>query len=192
MLLAVADRIDALLERVGRAAAWLVLAVTLLMAGTVAARYLFAQGSQLAQDAIVWMHAAAFMLGLGYTLARDEHVRVDLLSRGWSARRRAAAELLGFLLLLAPFCLLLGVSSLGYAAAAWRVLESSREAGGLPGLYLVKTLIPVSALLLLLAGLARALRAIAVLRGLLPEVPRSHAAHPPDAVLDAPPREGPR
>jgi len=177
MLVRFADLIDTLLERIGRAAAWLTLLVTLTMAGTVAARYLFDSGSQLARDAVVWMHAAALMLGLGYTLVHDEHVRVDLLSRHWSVRRRAAVELGGTLLLLAPFSLLLLFGSLGYVGASWRVFESSRETGGLPGVFLMKTLIPLAAALLLLAGLARAARALAVLRGELGSLSPPPGAH---------------
>lgn len=189
MLLRLADLIDRLNETVGRAVAWLTLGMVLVMCGTVVARYLFGAVSQPVQESIVWMHGAVFMLGLGYTLTRDEHVRVDLLSRHWSPRRRAAVELGCTLVLLAPFCALLLFGSLDYVASSWRIHESSRETGGLPAVYLLKTLIPVAAALLLLAGLARALRAVLVLRGQLPDLPHRHAAHVPDEVIDLPLRD---
>jgi TRAP-type mannitol/chloroaromatic compound transport system permease small subunit len=165
MLARFADLVDALNERIGRAIGWLVLAMVLLLCAQVVLRNAFDYASQGLAEASVRLHALVFMLGLGYTLIRDEHVRVDLFSRHWSARGRALMELVGTLLLLAPFCLLLALGSLGYVEASWRIHESSRETGGLPGVYLMKTAIPVAALLLLLAGLARAARAWLMLRG---------------------------
>ena len=186
MLARLADLIDALNEAIGRGVAWLTLAMVLAMCGSVLSRYLLGAVSQPVQDGIVWMHATVFMLGLGYTLTHDEHVRVDLLSRHWSPRRRAAVELACTLLLLVPFCALLLLGSLDYVASSWRIHESSRETGGLPGVYLLKTLIPLAAGLLLLAGLARALRAVLVLSGALAALPHPHAAHVPDEVIDLP------
>lgn len=190
MLLRLADLIDRLNETVGRGIAWLTLATVLTMFATVVARYLFDASAQWAQESIVWMHATVFMLGLAYTLTHDEHVRVDLFSRHWTPRRRAAVELACTALLLAPFCLLVLLGSLDYVASSWRIQESSRETGGLPAVYLLKTLIPLAAALLLLAGASRALRAVLVLRGELAALPHPHALHAPDAVIDPP--EGPR
>ena len=171
MLTRFADLIDGLNERIGRAIAWLVLAMVALLCAQVVARNAFDWASQGLAESATRLHALVFMLGLGYTLARDEHVRVDLLSRHWSPRGKAWLELLGAVFLLAPFCLLLLFSSLDYVAASWRILESSRETGGLPGVFLMKTVIPLTALLLLLAGLARAARAFCVLRGIAPPAP---------------------
>lgn len=187
MLARLADLIDQLNEAIGHGVAWLTLALVLTMCGSVLARDLLGLVSQPVQDGIVWLHATVFMLGLGYTLTRDEHVRVDLLSRHWSPRRRAAVELACTALLLVPFCALLLWGSLDYVASSWRIHEASRETGGLPAVYLLKTLIPVAAGLLLLAGLARALRAALVLGGALADLPNRHGAHVPDEVIDLPP-----
>jgi len=176
MLIRLADGLDALNDAVGRAVAWLTLAMVLTMCASVLSRYLFGAVWQPVQDGITWMHGAVFMLGLGYTLTHDEHVRVDLLSRHWTARTRAGVELGCTLVLLTPFCALLLFGSLDYVASSWRILESSRETGGLPGIFLLKSLIPLAAGLLLLAGLARALRAGLVLSGALAEMPHKHSA----------------
>lgn len=178
MLTRFADLVDGLNDRIGRAIAWLVLAMVLVLCAQVVARNAFDWASQGLAESATRLHALVFMLGLGYTLMRDEHVRVDLLSRHWSARGRARLELGGTLLLLVPFCLLLLLGSLDYVAQSWRVAESSRETGGLPGVFLMKTVIPLAAALLLLAGLARAARAWVVLRGLAPPPP-GPAAHGP-------------
>ena len=164
MLTRFADLVDGLNERIGRAIAWLVLAMVLVLCAQVIARNAFDWASAGLAESATRMHALVFMLGLGYTLLHNEHVRVDLLSRHWSPRGRASVELIGTALLLLPFCLLLLLGSLDYVAASWRVLESSRETGGLPGVYWMKALIPIAAALLLLQGLARAARALVLLR----------------------------
>jgi len=108
---------------------------------------------------VTWLHAAVFMLGAGWTLRQDGHVRVDVFYRRMSPRQQALVDLAGTLVFLLPLCGYLLVESLPYVINSWRILERSREAGGLPGLYLVKSLIPLMALLLGLAGVAEALRA---------------------------------
>ena len=149
---------DATSELAGRIAAVLAAALVLLVFGLVAARYLFHAGSIAAQEAVLWLHGALFLLALGFALKHGAHVRVDVFSQRWSARRRALVELLGTLVFLLPLCVFLLWISLDYVAVSWEHREGS-NIGGLPGWYLVKTLIPVSAALLLLQGLAEALRA---------------------------------
>jgi TRAP-type mannitol/chloroaromatic compound transport system permease small subunit len=156
--------IDGLNEILGRAIAWLTLGMVLVTFLVVVARYAFGAGSIALQESVTWMHAAVFMLGAAYTLKHDEHVRVDLFHRGWSARTKAGVEVVGVLLLLVPTAALLLWLGWDYAAAAWRIGEGSREAGGLPAVYLLKSLVPLGAALLLLQGLAQAARAWRVWR----------------------------
>ncbi|UCG73707.1 MAG: TRAP transporter small permease subunit [Chromatiales bacterium] len=164
-------RLLAQLERanilIGRAVAWLTLVMVVVTFTVVVLRYLFDIGWIWLQESVTWMHAAVFMLGAGYTLARDEHVRVDVFYREASPRRRAATDLLGTLLCLIPVALFLAWSSLDYVAASWDIGESSREAGGLPFpvVPLVKSLIPVTALLLLVQAVVLGLRSLATLLG---------------------------
>lgn len=156
--LRIADRLEAPIKIIGALCGLCILACVLLTFAVVVLRYGFDRASIPVQELVLHLNAAAFLLGGAYTLVRDRHVRVDILQQRWSPRTRALVELMGIALLLVPFCLFLFWISLDYVAAAWRLREGSREAGGLPGVYLVKTLIPVSALLLLVAGGARALR----------------------------------
>lgn len=142
----------------------LALACVLMTFAVVVLRYGFGRSSIPMQELVLHCNAAVFLLGGAWTLLRDRHVRVDILQQGWSARGKAWAELVGIVLFLLPFCIALMWLSLDYVAASWRQGEGSREVGGLPALYLVKTLIPVSAALIALAGLARGLRAIEALR----------------------------
>ena len=156
--------IDAINETAGRIAAGLSVLLVLLVAGLVAARYLFNAGSIPAQEAVLWLHGGLFLLAFGYALRHNAHVRVDVFSQRFSPRTAAAVELGGIVLLLAPLCIFMLWISLDYVAASWSQREGSNSTG-LPGWYLVKTLIPVSAGLLLLQAFAQALRAVDRLRG---------------------------
>lgn len=159
----VADRIDRLNAAIGRAAAWLVLVVVLLQFGLVVARYLFGLGSARLTEAVIYAHAAVFMLAAAWTLHAGGHVRVDVFYAEASARTKARIDLAGAILLLLPFMLVLLWLSVPYAARSWTILEHSQEASGLPLVFVLKTLIPVFAVLMALQGIAQAIRAAAAL-----------------------------
>jgi TRAP-type mannitol/chloroaromatic compound transport system permease small subunit len=158
-------RLEALNERVGRAVAWLALAMVLVTFAIVLLRYLFNLGWVAMQETVVYMHAALFMFGAAYTLKHDGHVRVDIFYRRLGPRGQALVDLAGTLLLLIPFCLFIAWVSWDYVAAAWALKEGSREAGGLPAVYLLKAAIPAMALLLLVQGVALGLRSALLLSG---------------------------
>ncbi|MEC9408435.1 MAG: TRAP transporter small permease subunit [Abyssibacter sp.] len=159
-----ADLAAVLPRWIGRSAAWLAVLMAVLCFAIVALRYGWSLGWVAMQEALVAANASLFMLSLAWVLGTDGHVRVDVFYSRFAPRRQQLVNLLGTLLLLWPVCGYLLVESLDYVAAAWRVREGSREPGGLPGVYLVKTLIPVAAALLMLQGLALALRAWAAVR----------------------------
>jgi TRAP-type mannitol/chloroaromatic compound transport system permease small subunit len=160
---ALADRIDRLISGIGRAAAWLILVVVLLQFALVAARYLFGLGSIWLSETVIYAHAAVFMLAAAWTLRAEGHVRVDIFYAEASARTKALIDLVGAVLLLLPFMLVLLWLAVPYAARSWAILERSQEASGLPLVFVLKTLIPVFAVLMALQGLAQAIRAGAVL-----------------------------
>ena len=156
--------LDAFAEHTGRLISWLTLAMVVATVAVVVLRYAFGQGLIWLQESVNWMHSAVFLLGAAYTLKSDLHVRVDVFYRGMSERRKSIIDLAGTILFLLPLCAFLIVESWPYVASSWRVAERSREAGGLPMLYLLKTVIPLMAVLLALQGLAVALRCIGRLR----------------------------
>jgi TRAP-type mannitol/chloroaromatic compound transport system permease small subunit len=156
-------RLDRIAELVGSAAAWLALALVLVTFAVVMLRYLFQLGWIAMQESILYLHASLFLLGAAYTLNRDGHVRVDILYRGFSARRKAMVDLLGSLFLLLPVCGFLLWTSWDYVATAWSIHEGSQEAGGLPYVYILKTLIPVAVLLLIVQGISQALYSLSVI-----------------------------
>ena len=145
-------------EVAGRIAAWLSVALVMVVASLVAVRFFFDLGSIAVQEAVLWLHGALFLLALGYALKHHAHVRVDVFSQRWSARTRARVECAGIGLFLLPLCVFTLWISYDYVAASWGQREGSNSAG-LPGWYLVKTLIPLSAALLLLQAVAELIRA---------------------------------
>ena len=151
--------VDALTEAAGRLAGVLAIALVALSFALVLARYALGVGSVAAQEAVLWLHAALFLLGLAYALRHGAHVRVDVFSQRWTPRTRARVELGGLVLLLMPFCVFMVAMSWDYVGASWSAREGSRDPGGLPGWYLLKSLLPLSAALLLLQALAETLRA---------------------------------
>ena len=157
--------IDRLNDGIGRAVSWLTLAMVLVTFFVVVARYGFSWGRIWIQESYVWMHGALFMLAAGYTLLHDGHVRVDVFYRPASERFKAWVNLIGVVGLLLPTVGVVLYYTFPYVQASWLRLEMSREAGGLQGLFLYKTIIPIFCVLIGLQGLAMAGRSILVLRG---------------------------
>lgn len=167
-LAALADRIDGLNRAAGRLGAVAILLMLALGVWNVIGRYLgLALGLNLSSNALIeaqWLlFSLAFLLGLGWTLQRDGHVRIDVLSSRWRRRRRLQVEWWGLVLLLLPFALLVLGLALGPALQAWRIQEASPDPGGLPRWW-AKSLVPLGFALLSLQGLAAALRAHGALR----------------------------
>lgn len=160
----IASLIDRLNDAVGRGVAWLVLAMALVTFAVAILRYVFSFGLVWLQESYVWMHGIVFMAGAGYALLTDAHVRVDILYRPFGDRYKAWVDLVGGLVLLLPMVAVTAWSSLPYVEASWQRLEASREAGGLPGLFLLKSFLIVFCVLVALQGLSLCLRSLVALR----------------------------
>ena len=156
----VAAAIDALNEGVGRAVAWLTLAMVVVTFVIVVLRYGFDLGWIALQETVTYMHALVFMAAAGYTLKHDAHVRVDIFYRRLGPRGQAWVDLIGTLVLLLPVALFVLIGTWDYVVSSWMQLEGSYETGGLPLVFVLKSFIPLFAVLLLLQGGARALRSL--------------------------------
>ncbi|MEO2175882.1 MAG: TRAP transporter small permease subunit [bacterium] len=150
--------IDLLSDCVGTIIAPLTLIMMLLTCIVVAARYLFNVGATSIQETVIYLHGIVFMLGIAYTLRQSGHVSVDIVYQRLSLKTRAVVNLFGTLVFLFPVAIFLIWTSLDYVSFSWSLKEGSPEPGGLPFVYLLKTLIPVMAILLLLQGIAELLR----------------------------------
>jgi len=157
---------DAANDRLGRAVAWLALAMVLLQFVVVVMRYVFGLGSVKMQESIVYLHAMVFMLAAGYTLLHNGHVRCDIFYSAATPRQRALVDLFGVLVFLLPTCALIAWVAWPYVAAAWAVREGSPEGSlGIPGVFLLKTVILAFAGLVALQGLAMAIHSALLLAG---------------------------
>ena len=164
-LSAIVRFLNGLSERVGRITAWLTLFMVLVTFAVVVLRYVFDLGWIGMQESIVYMHATVFMLGAAYTLNRDGHVRVDVLYQSFNTRKKALVDLLGGLLLLVPVTIYIIWASWDYVAESWGLLEASPETGGLPLVFVLKTLIPLMGILMLLQAVSGIIQNGLVLAG---------------------------
>lgn len=183
-LLAVSTAIDRLNRAVSRVAVWLVLLAALLSAFNAAFRYSIGaivwlsgkEGGGWLQGVLTWygnysnsflegqwyMFAGMVLLGAGYTLKVNEHVRVDLFY-GWvSERTRTWIDLLGAIFCLVPMCVLLIYFTWPWFLESWRINEASSNAGGLPR-WPVKLILPVGFFLVLIQGISEIIKCIAAL-----------------------------
>jgi TRAP-type mannitol/chloroaromatic compound transport system permease small subunit len=167
MLRSLAYGLEQLSEYSGRLAAWLSLLMVLVTFAVVVLRYLFDLGWIAMQESATYLHAALFLLGAAYTLRHRGHVRVDIFYNRLSVRSRALIDLLGHLLLLLPMCAFIIYISWDYVLQSWALREGSREAGGIDGVFLLKSLILGMGGLLILEGIAQSLRCLLFLGGAL-------------------------
>lgn len=149
---------------IGRAVSWLTLAMVVLTFAIVVLRYGLNQGWIWLQESVTYLHAMVFMMAAAWAFQADEHVRVDIFYRDRSPHYKSWVNLLGTLIFLLPFSIFLLIIAWDYVAASWSAMESSREAGGLPLVYLLKSLILVLPALLLIQSYSTAKSCISELR----------------------------
>jgi TRAP-type mannitol/chloroaromatic compound transport system permease small subunit len=165
IITALSSTLDAYSESVGKLLAWL---LPLLMINTclvVFLRYGLEQGSTYLQELSTYLHATVFMLGAGYTLKRDAHVRVDVFYRRFSARRQAWVNAIGTLVFLLPLCGYVLISSWEFVYHAWLSRAGAAAPGGIPAVYLLKALVPLMAVNLALQGVSEFCKSLATLLG---------------------------
>lgn len=154
--------IDSVNEYVGKATAWLTAFLTILICYNVAMRYMFSN-SEAWRTELEWhIFALIFLLGAGYALKHDKHVRVDLFYANFSPKRKALVDLVGTIIFLIPWCLIIIFTSYEYAYNAWLIDEGSPD-GGLPARYLIKFAITLGMFLLLLQAIALSIKSFQTL-----------------------------
>lgn len=163
-LLILAGWIDALNERVGRLTIWLVLVATLISAGNALARYVLSDSSNAWLEIQWYLFGAIFLLGAGYTLKHNGHVRIDIVYGRLGPRGQAWIDLFGGLFFLLPLACLLAWLAWPIFLESWRTLEHSSDSGGLLR-WPVKLLLPLGFGLLALQGVAEIIKRIGVLTG---------------------------
>jgi len=155
--------IESFIDWSGRTVSWVSLLLVLVTFSVVVLRYVFDGGSIALQETTTYLHASIFLIGMAYTLQQDAHVRVDIFYSKFSKQNKAWVDLFGALFLLLPFMLFISWISWLYIADSWAVLEGSREAGGLPGVFLLKSLILLMTSLLSLQAFTQVARNIEII-----------------------------
>lgn len=168
LLLAFSSLVDRLNERIGRVLGWLILVTVAVSAGAAAVRYGLHIGSNAWLELQWYLFSAIFLLGAGYALKHNDHVRVDVVLAGLSPRGRAWIDILGGLLFLMPMALVILYLSWPMFMLSYTGNEVSADAGGLVR-WPVKLLIPAGFALLALQGASEIIKRVAWLRGLIPD-----------------------
>lgn len=160
VMLGLAAAIDGMNRAVAAGVRWLALLMVLVQFCIVIGRYVFGVNSIAAQESVLYMHATLFMLGAGFTLLVDRHVRVDVIYARVSDKARRRIDLFGHLFLLMPSMTALLYWSWPSVRNSWRILEGPISVGGIEAVFLLKSLIPAFCILILLQSLALVLRLV--------------------------------
>jgi TRAP-type mannitol/chloroaromatic compound transport system permease small subunit len=178
-LLFVSKRIDRFSEWIGRWVAWLVLAAVLISTGNAIMRKTFNMSSNAFLEVQWYLFAAVFLLASGYTLLRQEHVKIDVVSGRFSKRTQIWIDIVGICLFLLPFTYMITKLALPLVTNAYETQEMSSNAGGLIR-WPVFALLPAGMLLLALQAVSELIKRIAFLQGLVPDPSKKLGAKTPE------------
>jgi len=157
--------IDGLNDKIGYLVSWLTTLMVLVVCFDVVTRYMLNESMVAVQELEWHIFAVIFLVGAAFTLKEDGHVRVDVFYTRMSPRKKALIDFVGCLFFLIPFSILVIWTSKMFVQMSWMVHEGSPNPGGLPGRYLLKAAIPAGFVLVLLQGIALALRSFCTLIG---------------------------
>ncbi|MFD0858449.1 TRAP transporter small permease subunit [Roseovarius aquimarinus] len=153
-MIRIAAAIDSLNTWVARLVRWLALFMVLIQFAIVVGRYVFGVNSIAAQESVLYLHATLFMLGAGYTLLVDKHVRVDVFFAKLSAANQRRIDIFGHMFLLLPSMAALLYWSWPSVRNSWSILEGPISVGGIEAVFLLKSLIPAFCILVMLQSVA--------------------------------------
>jgi len=154
----VSEKIDLMNYKIGNFVSWLSFLMVVTTFVIVVMRYVFSEGSILVQEMIMYMFGAVFMFGGAYTYLKGGHVRVDIFFKNRSAKQQALINVFGNLFLLIPMMVAIFYISMPYVIFSWSLLEGSKDAGGLDLVYILKTTIPIFALLMTLQSVSEIIK----------------------------------
>lgn len=180
--LPLSKRIDQLSEWIGRQVAWLVLAAVLISAGNAVIRKAFNVSSNAFLEIQWYLFAAVFLLAAGYTLLRQEHVRIDVISGRFSKRVQIWIDIFGICFFLFPFVIMVVKLAMPLVINAYEIKEMSSNAGGLIR-WPVFAMLPLGFMLLGVQGISELTKRIAFLQGLIPDPTQKQGSKSPEEEL---------
>jgi TRAP-type mannitol/chloroaromatic compound transport system permease small subunit len=172
-MLALSRAIDAITERVGRFVYWLVLIVVLISAANAIVRKLFNYSSNAYLEIQWYLFSVIFLFGAGYTLLRNEHVRIDIISGRLSARAQNWIDVVGIVLFLWPMSFVIMWLSWPLFVDSLARHEVSSNAGGLL-IWPARLMMPIGFALLIMQSVSELIKRIAFLRGRIPDPLQKH------------------
>jgi TRAP-type mannitol/chloroaromatic compound transport system permease small subunit len=181
-LLSLSRLIDKLSERIGQTVRWLVLAAVLISAGNAAMRKAFNMSSNAYLEIQWYLFAAVFMLAAGYTMMRQEHVRIDVISGRFSKRTQIWIDIVGICVFLFPFIYMIIKLAMPLVIGAFVSKEMSSNSGGLIR-WPVFALLPAGLLLLGMQGVSELIKRVAFLQGLVPDPTKKQGGKTPEEEL---------
>ena len=149
-LIKISSLFDKINEFIGKNISWFIILMVIVQLAIVMSRYIYGIGFLKLQELLIYLHGSLFTLAAGYTLLKDEHVRVDLIYREASQKYKSLINIFGSLIFLIPFCVLTFSTSLPYVRRSWKILEGSPETSGLNAVFILKTVLIIFPILLLL------------------------------------------
>ena len=166
ILKSLSRRIDLINEWVGRGVAWVTLALVVVIFADVVMRYLFNTSFVFTQELEWHLFAFIFLIGAGYTLLHDGHVRVDIIYQRLGLKGQAWINLIGVIFFLIPGCIMVMTTSWKFVVNSFMIMEGSPDPGGIPLRFIVKGCIPAGFLLLLIQGISLGMHSLMRILGI--------------------------
>jgi len=156
--------IDKLTDNIANGLLYILIALILLVFSTVFFRYVFNMSYIIVQEIIMYLHALIFMFGISYALKENSHVKIDVLYNTLNKRTQRVISIAGLVSFILPTALFIIYISIDMVTQSWMILEGSSEAGGLDLVFILKSLIPISGILIFLQGISELIKHIRVTR----------------------------
>ena len=156
--------IDKLTDNIANGLLYILIALILLVFSTVFFRYVFNMSYIIVQEIIMYLHALIFMFGISYALKENSHVKIDVLYNTLNKKAQRVISIAGLVSFILPTALFIIYISIDMVTQSWMILEGSSEAGGLNLVFILKSLIPISGVLIFLQGISELIKHIRVSR----------------------------
>ena len=156
--------IDKLTDNIANGLLYILIVLIVLVFSTVFFRYVFNMSYIIIQEIIMYLHALIFMFGISYALKENSHVKIDVLYNTLNKRTQRVISIAGLVSFILPTALFIIYISIDMVTQSWMILEGSSEAGGLDLVFILKSLIPISGILIFLQGISELIKHIRVTR----------------------------